>query len=444
MNRSHWITNFGMAFFMGVIPGIVMAQEDTHPPPNQQTPPVEQTVAPPRAPEPVRRSVMRDLWKGVARDLGFKAGDAPAEAPPPPGSAPVIGKGIEQYLPPVMRQIVEKYNVRIAMIGNFIYEGLDAAHDTKQDAKHLFLDELELTLTADISSTVRLDLIYALARDGTDWSGNFEEAYLTFLDLPLDFQLRLGKFKAAFGKANQLHAHALPWIDLPAAETNFFGDQLSGTGFSLSRLIPNPWNVYSEFIVQVFDVDYGREPLSFGGREPAPLGGQEARGWTELVHWKNVLDLTPESTLEVGLSGASIPQKKDGRSIAEGLDVTYKWRPQEQGLYHSIVWMNELYAMQNDTGSGQSGDLVGAYSSFEYQFARRWSAGMRLDVSEVANQSGTEFGVVPFITFRQTERLYYRLQFNHIENDPDHGGQSSNDLRLQFNFSLGSHSPHIY
>ncbi|MBI1785863.1 hypothetical protein HYR69_12030, partial [Candidatus Sumerlaeota bacterium] len=383
------------------------------------------------APSPARAGMLRQLWENFFQQ---SANSAPAAASSDPNSpAPAQGTGLTGYLPVPLQTLVNKYNIRPSVIGDFVYAGLDARERESEDVEHLLMRELEFAVSADLASTVRADVLYSIGREEGHFGSGFEEAYLTFLSLPLDFQARVGKFKAAFGKVNQTHQHALPWIDVPAMQSNFFGESLTGTGVSLSHMVPNPWDVYSELIFQVIDINAGSE-----------IAGQNGRGLTEVAHWKNVFDLTPDSTLEAGLSAADITQRRGGHSTAEGIDLTYKWRPAEQGLYHSITWMNELDAIQNDAPAGEQDHYWGAYSSFEYQFARRWYSGLRLDYTEVPLQTSNEYAFAPFITFRQTERLYYRLQFNHIENDPDHEGRSSNDIRLQISVSLGSHAPHIY
>ena len=356
----------------------------------------------------------------------------PRPAAPPDPSSSAAG-GVTAYFPTPVQRLVNRYNVEASWNGNFVGNMLDARELDDEDYRHAFFSEMEFGLGAQFTPTVRGDMIYSIGREGKSYQSGFEEAYLTFLDLPLDFQARVGKFKAAFGRANQTHPHAFPWIDLPAPLRNFFGEGLTGTGVSASHLIPNPWNAYSELIFQIFNVNSGSE-----------LGEEQARGATELVHWKNVFDLNPATTLEAGLSAAHLEQRRNGYSTAEGVDLTLKWRSPQEGLYKSLTWQNELYVLQNDSGQSGRSDFWGAYSSIEHQFARRWSGGLRVDFSQVPNQVANEYVVAPFLTFHQTERLYYRLQYNHTEHDPDHGGQASNDVRLQFNISLGKHAAHTY
>ena len=64
-----------------------------------------------------------------------------------------------------------------------------------------------------------------------------EEGYLTTLSLPAKLQLKAGKFREAVGRINPTHPHALPFIDLPNAYVNLFGEEgLNDEGVSLSWL----------------------------------------------------------------------------------------------------------------------------------------------------------------------------------------------------------------
>jgi hypothetical protein len=367
-----------------------------------------------------------DEWMARA----FARGPAPP-LPQDGTPAPVAGYS---FMPEAMRRLVDRHQVQASIITDLVLGLWDARQLDEADLRNGLIRELEFALGAHFTPTIRGDVLYSIEREEDYYFGAFEEAYVSFLALPLGFQARVGKKKAAFGKANQLHTHALPWIDRPAPLVNIFGEEgLAGTGVSISHLVPNPWEAYSEIVYQAFNLSPGTEIGLVGGRDA-----------TQLVHWTNVFDLSDATTLEVGMSAAHLTQAEFGRSTAEGLDVTLKWRPVEEGLYRSLTWQNELYAIQNRVERDDRAGLWGAYSSAEYQFARRWSAGMRMDFSQVAEQQRDQWVYAPFLTFRQTERMYYRLQFTHSEGNPEFDGRSSNDVRLQFDWSLGSHRPHAY
>lgn len=368
--------------------------------------------------------------------LGKMLSDSLSGSPTVAAGAPSGPNPLAMILPEPLKGLVEKYNIRPAFNADFVFNAWDAREFQSIDLKRLLVRELELGLTAEFTPTIRGDLIITAGRDKNSRTLNFgiEEGYVTFLDLPLGFQARLGKFKSAFGKANQLHTHARPWIDVPLPIKNFFGEEgLVGPGVSLTHLVPNPWDIYSEIAFQVFHPTRTDE-----------FFGQRSGNSAELVHWKNVFDLNPSTTLDLGLTAANVEFQKGGHAIAEGLDATVKWKPLDEGLYRSVTWQTEIYHMHRDSGFEGRNGLWGAYTSVENQFSRRWFGGLRLDYSQVAAGGSSEFDIVPFVTFRQTERIFYRLQYNHTFNDPERDGKRGNEIRLQFNISLGTHPPHAY
>ena len=135
---------------------------------------------------------------------------------------------------------------------------------------------------------------FTVGRDPVTGKFNFdlEEGYLTTLSLPAHLQLKAGKFRSALGRINPVHPHALPFISLPNAYSNYFGEGINDEGASLSWLIPNSL-FYQELVFQFTDgpIDNPSFSRSVGNK------------YFELAHFKNFFDLSPNATLEVGFSG---------------------------------------------------------------------------------------------------------------------------------------------
>ncbi len=95
----------------------------------------------------------------------------------------------------------------------------------------------------------RADFFISFSNDSVD----VEEGYATFTQLPAGLLLKVGKFKAQFGKINTLHPHVLPWADEPLPMINLLGseDGWSDAGVSLAKLIPLG-DTFSELTAQVF------------------------------------------------------------------------------------------------------------------------------------------------------------------------------------------------
>jgi len=264
--------------------------------------------------------------------------------------------------------------------------------------------------------------------DGHGYDIHLEEAYVTFLTLPWNLTARAGKFRVGFGWANTQHPHSLPWVDYPLAVKNFLGHEgLFGVGGEVSWLAP--WDrPYTELTYEAFR------------NESESVFGQEGcDGLVHLVHLRNFFELSPSSTLEVGLSAAT--GGGSSRTNMEGIDLTYKWRPVGRGLYRSLAWRTELLASQK-----RGRNAWGSYSGPEYQFARRWSVGVRYDYSELPDCDDLhESAFSAYLTFKQSERVFWRLGVMHsARNFERHGEKDETQVFLQLDISLGTHRPHRY
>ena len=110
-----------------------------------------------------------------------------------------------------------------------------------------------------------------------------------------------------------------------------------------------------------------------------------------------------------------------------------------------MLWQNEGVAAQADLRGG-AGPTGGLYTAADYQFARRWVLGARYDFSQMPYSSSLrEHGYSAYLTFLQSEYLYWRLGYQYTDrNFRVHGDTGEHELFLQCNFSLGTHPAHEY
>jgi len=272
-----------------------------------------------------------------------------------------------------------------------------------------------------------------------DYAIDVEEAYLTTLSLPHGLQARVGRMRERFGKVNAIHMHALPSVDYPLVIKNYFGGHgLVGDGAELSWLAPT--RHYLELVYEVFNNSNGS---SFAGEHHDDL--------VHLAHAKNLFELSDSSTIEFGGTIATGPND-DGhggsRTWLEGLDLTYKWRPLEEGLYKGLSWQSEVLFSQKDTHEGEM-DTWGMYSSLEYRLGRRWKTALRYDYSEFPDcEKLHEHGYSAYLTFLQSEYVFWRFGYLFVDrnfDDPvDSGQEDEHLLWVQLNFGLGPHRAHAY
>ena len=140
------------------------------------------------------------------------------------------------------------FNPDIGVIGDF---GASYISRGKRNFE-AYLHETELSLQAVVDPYARADFFISFVRDPETgkYGVEVEEGYLTTLSLPAQLQLKVGKFREAVGRINPTHPHALPFIDMPNAYVNYFGEEgLNDEGVSLSWLLPNK-AFYQELIFQ--------------------------------------------------------------------------------------------------------------------------------------------------------------------------------------------------
>jgi hypothetical protein len=239
--------------------------------------------------------------------------------------------------------------------------------------------------------------------------------------------------KAFFGKDNTWHTHVRPWADQPLVIHNFFGDEgLNDKGISVSKSISNPWNTYVEVTGEAFSGDvpnvfarHGQNDLFFNG------------------HLKAFRDISENSNLEVGTSLArgALAGADTGHSLFGGVDVTYRWKPLQQGLYRGII--ARLEGITNDR-SDFDRNFKGFYASVDNQFAQRWFAGVRLDAADraAAGSRFTDKGVSATLTFWPSEFSQVRGQLRHTKYGDVN--RAFNEVLLQLQFAIGAHGAHSF
>ena len=331
---------------------------------------------------------------------------------------------------------------------NFHSRDADPANvDTEPNG--LSVREAELQFYADVDPYTQLNLVLAIhpqiSSNGTEidekWVIEPEEAFVDSISIQA-VTLRAGKFKAIMGKHNTLHTHAFPFIKGPLANEFLLGDEgLNDFGVSASWLLELPW--FSELTVQYLR---GKgENTEF--RSPRPNDG------VALVHYKNLIDLNDDLTLELGLSHAQGKNSYREMTQLNGGDLTFKWRPADGGKYYSFLWATEYLLRTQGQTSLVDEKGFGIASWLQYQFAERWMALYRYD--NIKFQNSYQATAVPN---GMTSRNSFALAFNasdfstiKIEFDQKIGllananGQTTeNSIYVQANFLIGSHPSHKY
>jgi hypothetical protein len=316
------------------------------------------------------------------------------------------------------------FNPDISVIGNFIGKMGDVNEFEPRPSASL--QESEISFQAFVDPYAQAKFFLAVGPDGAE----MEEGFINFITLPHDFTVKVGKLKANFGKINTMHAHVRPWIDSPLVVHDFFGDEgLSDAGVSASRIFPNRFNVFVEATGEVFS-----------GNVENVFEAENLNDLFYLGHLKAYRDISEQSNLEVGTSFArgTLPETGGSNQFA-GLDVTYRYKPLQRGLYRSFISRTELIANRR---AGTDDHAFGFYTSADYQFAQRWFAGLRLDSSDHPDDPTlTDRGASLTLTFWPSEFSQLRAQARRIRYG---NGPSVNELLMQVQFSIGAHGAHTF
>lgn len=315
-------------------------------------------------------------------------------------------------------------------------------------ADRISLREVELGLQGVLDPYARADFFITFEDGGAP---TIEEGYITWLYLPFGLQAKAGIFRTNFGKMNRTHRPEIDQMDYPRPIKNLLGTEgQSEPGISISKMLPNPWDIYSELTGEVLTPSED---------------GAKGRDQIYLAHLKNFFALTPSSSIELGFSfqtrdisdtDNTTLTKGNFRQTMEGVDFTFRWDPPGQKLYKSFIWQTEFFASQREAGSfdddGFTQDVkdinsLGFYTFGEYQLTRRLFAGVRFDYSQFpTNDKDSEWSISPYLTFWQSEFSRLRLEYSHLERNsvtmPVEEGDNS--LTLQATFTIGSHRPHPF
>ena len=298
----------------------------------------------------------------------------------------------------------------------------------------LYLSQLELQVSSVVDPYARADFMFSYSKDlntgelGTD----LEIATLTSLTLPYQLQLTLGKFKPAFGKINILHPHAFSFVDFPKLTANYFSPEgMYMEGASLSWLVPNPYDFFQELTLEA-----GRVVTN------ASLARGDNSQLTYVGHLKNFFDLTPNSTLELGFSGANGPNQVGFSSTLGGVDLTYKWKPVQFNVLQSFTWQSELLFSGMRLDEATVAKTHGLYSLAEYQFEQRWFVGARYDYSQYPDD-GARRDMVGTLLFRfqPDEFQILALEYQYTDRNYD---RNSNGVVFRIIFGIGTHAAHQY
>ena len=343
----------------------------------------------------------------------------------------------------------------LSVIGDFVSD-LSPEGSTQEDGTRLGVREIEVALGANVDPYFRADFILGLS----DLEGiGIEEAYATAVALPANLQARVGRFHMPFGKQNLTHRAELHTIEYPWVIQRFMGPEaMKGTGLWISKIFA-PFGFYQELQLTVVDGIGGEGDEELITEEPP---NRNFDGLAFSARLRNYWDVSEAANLE--LSGSALTGRRkqpfdfaprpgsDVNAVVAGqallgADLTFRWRPLEQGLYRSFIanveFMHQLNARESDPAYlGPNRDFSGAYGFARWQLTRRLHLGARYDwVQDPELDGGTLTAGSGYLQWFPSEFSKVNLAF---ERTMPSGFEAVNRILLQATFAIGPHRPHPF
>jgi hypothetical protein len=406
------------------------------------------------------------------------ASTPPAPAPAPPAAAPSATPSLVELARP--REPFALYERRgpgqllfdIGVVGDFVGNITSSRAERAQTGtfagreNRFFPREVELNFFGQVDpyafAAVRIEAAEEFEDGERAIAVNLADAYLELTALPFGLGLKGGFMRTRFGLLNEFHREALPQTDQPNVLTRFFGEEgLRESGAELTWVAPLP--VYLQAIVGVFN---GDNEEAFGrGSLHDPLVTARLRTF---------LELGAAGALQLGVSGATGETDLEKRASYLGFDAKYKYIP--AGWPHPLLTVGgELIFAERKVPVGepagepeadveaaarrslrvpqdeadpeqqfQTRHPWGYYVYAELQPWRRWAFGLRYDWTEFPNDPGDEWAIGPYIAFKPSEFLRFRLGYKHTERSGSSGlePRTLDELLFQATFFLGAHPAH--
>jgi hypothetical protein len=329
---------------------------------------------------------------------------------------------------------------------------------TQEDLCRFCVREVELAVQAAVDPFFRGDFFLGIS-DLEKIS--IEQAFLTTTALPYSLEARLGRQLLPFGKINTTHRHDLHTIEYPWVIQQFFGPEgIKGTGVYLSKILA-PFGFFQELILTAND-RVGEAPEGLLPEDPT---NKELGGLGYSARLRNYFDLSESTNFELSASaltgkreqpfdfGATPPapgvNAVNMRQSIFGGDLTFRWRPLQQGLYRSLIVQAEFMRQVNERNTdpafgGPVRDANGAYTFARWQLTQRLYLGGRYDwvqdpfsVGETLKAGSGYLEWFPS-EFSKLMLAYERLMPSGV------GVEATNRLLMQASFALGPHKPHPF
>ncbi|HVN98286.1 MAG TPA: hypothetical protein VMT62_17805 [Syntrophorhabdaceae bacterium] len=369
---------------------------------------------------------------------------------------------VDEVVEAQKKEIPSVFNPSIGLVGETVFsyrsKGSAQTGSDRPGGFDAFQRSVELNLAASVDPFAKgYAVINASADPGTGEStANVEEAAVQTTSLPWNLELKAGRFFGEFGRLSYIHDHELPFVNRPLALNQYIGGESRTDGAQLNYLLP-----ISHYVS--LTVGAGNQ---FGGDIPPNNVGDFRQG-SGLNYWgraSTYFDLTPDISLEPGISGLWNPKttdlgggllQPDGSTFTErerrllGTDFVLSYRPLRNNQFQTVTWGTEVLYSDNrydvtlpdGTLSKRAVGSYGLYSYLAYKFHRQWTTGLLFDwVENALNKSDKTTAYSPYITWALSHWSQLRLQYTYTDHNSVSGLLPDHAVYLQWAWIIGSHS----
>ncbi len=359
-------------------------------------------------------------------------------------------------------------NPDISLIGDVkVYGHNDSTRADETEHVTLADPEMELFISGYLNP-------YASATATIAWhpgaDAEIEEIFATFhRGLPLNANIRAGKYRLEFGRLNPTHPHAYSFIKMPIAHEALLGAEgLNDMAIRSAFLLPTG-AAYTELMGAILKGD-ALQGHSHSDDEESGEGHEH--GSDERVDpgflGRLTTSVAPGESTELAI-GATVVNSAYGfaehdhadsveseeppeelRAWLVGGDIKYKWKPSR---YTSLQIEAEALLRREKQHEGDDLSSYGGYAYLDYRFRQRYNLGTIVEWLRQKHAHEHEEGEIEVYDM-DTWRLGVFAGFAPVEEtsllrlaghwtEPEEG-DGFWEVTLQLVFSLGPHQPHTF
>ncbi|HET6513735.1 MAG TPA: hypothetical protein VFG09_01125 [Thermodesulfovibrionales bacterium] len=377
-----------------------------------------------------------------------------------------LNEKVDRVVEAQRKTLPSEFNPSIGLVGETIFSytgrGSSQTGSDRPGGFDAFQRSVELNAAASVDPFAKAYVVANASADAATGESTFniEEAAIQTTSLPWNLTVKAGRFFAEFGRLSYIHDHELPFVNRPLVLDQYVGGESRTDGVQVNWLLP------VEHYISL-TLGLGNQ---FGGDVPPNNVGDYRRlgGWNYWGRLSSYFDLTPDISLEPGISGLWNPRtngrggpllQPDGSTLTErerrlvGADVALSYKPLRNNQFQSITWGTEvLYSNNHYDAADSSGNVLpsstvgslGLYSYLTYKFHRQWSTGFLFGfVEDAQNNKAKAYEYSPYVTWALSHWNQLRLQYTYTDYNSAsaaYGLHSNNAVYLQWAWIIGSHA----